>query len=157
MPRICALLVLLALACATQAPVVDVAKEEEAIRQLTKAWFADEIRRDMEASLSYLAPDAVVQGEGTATITSSSGMRALYEELFNIPYTDVVMDPRTVVVSSSGDLAYDVGTWKMIISGPQGVTEAPGKSTIIWRKSEDRWKAVVMAFSMDQPAVPTSN
>jgi ketosteroid isomerase-like protein len=161
MIRIClvpALLgVCLGVACAPPQPEIDLAAEEQAIRKLTADWFADEIRRDMEASLSYLAPDAVIQPEGAPTIVGIAAMRSLYEEFFKIPYADVVMEPRTVVVAASGDLAYDIGPWKMVFEGEEGRTEAPGKSTIIWRKLNGQWKAVVMSFSMDTPPGPSTD
>ena len=137
-------------------PVVDVVAEEEAIRKLTTDWFADELRRDMEASLSYLAPDAVLQLEGAPTIVGTTAIRAAYEEFFKTPFTDWVMEPRTVVVAASGDLAYDIGSFKMVFEGPEGRTEVPQKSTIIWRKLEDQWKCVVLAFSNDIPPAATS-
>ena len=140
----------------TEEPVVDIAAEEEAIRKLTIDWFADELRRDMEASLSYLAPDAVLQLEGAPTIVSTTAIRAAYEEFFKLPFTDWVMEPRIIVVAASGDLAYDIGSFKMVFEGPEGRTEAPQKSTIIWRKLEDQWKCVVLAFSNDIPPAATS-
>ena len=155
MSRPSAILVVMAtcfgIACAPELPPIDLAAEEAAIRELTADWFAAEARRDIEASLSYLAPDAVIQPEGAATITDSAETRALYEEFFAAPFTDLVMEPRTVVVAASGDLAYDVGPWRMVFEGPDGRAEAPGKSTIIWRKVDGQWKVVVMSFSMDTP------
>jgi ketosteroid isomerase-like protein len=64
------------------------------------------------------------------------------------------MEPRTVFVAESGDLAYDFGSFKMVIEGPEGRTEIPQKSTIIWRKFEGQWKCVVMTFSSDMPPAP---
>jgi hypothetical protein len=63
-------------------PVVDVAAEKEAIRKLTTDWFADELRRDIEASLSYLTSDAVIQLGGAPTLVGTTAMRAAYEEFF---------------------------------------------------------------------------
>ena len=64
---------------------------------------------------------------------------------------DIVMDPRTVEVAASGELAYDVGPWAVVFEGEDGCTEAPGKSTIVWRKLDGEWKCVLMSFSMDAP------
>jgi uncharacterized protein (TIGR02246 family) len=123
--------------------------EAGAIRKRTSDWFAAESRRDLEASLSFLAEDAVIQPEGGPTITGRAAMRALYEEFFKEAFTELVMKPRTIVVAASGDLAYDIGPWSMVTEGPQGRTEVPGKSTIIWRKVAGEWKAALMSFSMD--------
>ena len=145
------------IACAPPALEIDLDTEEKTIRKLTTDWFADEIRRDMEASLSYLAPNAVIQTEGAPTINGIAAMRSFYEEFFKIPYADVVMEPRTVVVAASGDLAYDIGPWKVVFEGEDGRTEAPGKSTIIWRKFNGQWKCVLMSFSMDNPPTQSTD
>ncbi len=143
---------LLLLACGDgRPPAADLAAEEQAIRQLTTDWFAAEERRDMNASLSYLAPDAIIQAEGMPTVQGGEGIRMLYEGFFSLPYTELLMEPRTVVVSPSGDMAYDIGPWKIVTDRPSGRIEDAGKSTIIWRKLNGEWKAVVMSFSMDQP------
>jgi ketosteroid isomerase-like protein len=146
----------MSVACTPQPQKADIARETGAVRKRTSDWFAAERRRDMDASLSFLAPDAVIQPGCAPTITGASAVRQFYEEFFKAPFTDVVMEPRSVVLPASGDLAYDIGPWKMIFDGPQGRTEAPGKSTIIWSKASGQWRAVVMAFSMDTPAAPAS-
>jgi len=137
-------------------PMVDLAAEKNAISKLTLDWFAAELRRDMDASLSYLAPDAVFQAEGAPAIVGTTALRAAYEEIFKIPFTDWVIEPRTVVVSGSGDLAYDIGSFKMVFEGPEGRKEEPQKSTIVWQKLEGQWKVVVCCFSSDSPPAPSS-
>ncbi len=133
-----------------QQPAIDLAAEEAVIRQRTKDWFAAEARHDMDASLSYLAPEAVVQAEGMPTISGSAGLRAMYEAQFKMPIADVRMGQRTVVVAPSGDLAYDLGPFTIVVAGDKPA-EIGVKSTIIWRKQEGKWKAVVMTASTDAP------
>jgi len=132
-------------------PAVDVEAEKEVIRKLTTEWFDAELRRDMEACLSNFAPDAVLHVEGATAIVGISGIRAGYEEFFKLPFTDWVMEPRTVFVSKSGDLAYDFGSFKMVIEDSEGRTEVPSKNTIIWRKLEGQWKCVVITGTNDTP------
>ena len=135
-------------------PPVDLAEEEATIRQLTQEWFAAETRRDMDASMAFLAPHAIIQGEGAPTISTAEAMRELYKGFFAQPYTDLAMESRTIVVARSGDMAYDVGPWKMVTATKTGKQEEPGKSTIIWKKTNGQWKAVVMSFSSDVPPAP---
>lgn len=134
---------------------IDLAAEEQSIRKLTAAAFDAEVRRDMEAFLFSFAPDVVVQPEGAPTISGIPAMRSLFEELFKLPYVDVVMGQRSVQVAASGELAFDIGPWKIVFEDSEGRTEAPGKSTLVWRKSNGAWKIVVMSFSMDSPPAPS--
>jgi uncharacterized protein (TIGR02246 family) len=146
----------LVLACAPAKPVIDLAAEKETIRKLTPDLLDAELRRDMEASLSYFAPDAVIQLEGARipgppTVTGTAAIRAMYQEIFEMPYTDIVWEPQTIVIAASGDLAYEIGTMKIVFEGPDATTVAPGKATIIWRKSDNQWKASIMHVSTGEP------
>jgi ketosteroid isomerase-like protein len=144
-------------ACAPPVPEVDLESEEQTVREVSAAWFAAEVRRDMEAALSYLAPDAVIQA-GEVPTMDKTAMRSYWEEFFKLPYTDIALsEPRTIVVAGSGDIAYDIGPWVVIFEGEDGRSELPGKSTIIWRKLNDEWKSVLLSFSLDAPSVPSTD
>ncbi|MDE3244930.1 MAG: DUF4440 domain-containing protein [Acidobacteriota bacterium] len=145
------------LACST-APKVDNAAEVAAVRKRYSDWVQAEKRRDLEAAMSFLAPDAVVQGGDTPAIKGIEAARGLWREIFNIPYTDMVdTEPRIVVVSKSGDMAYDAGNFKIILPGPHGPTEVRAKSLVVWQKLDGQWKAVVNTFSMDAPPEPAGS
>jgi ketosteroid isomerase-like protein len=85
------------------------------------------------------------------------GLRAYTAEFFKLPYTDILLrKPRLIKVARSGDIAYDIGPWKVVLDGEDGSFELYGKSTIIWRKLNNEWKVVLMSFSMDAPAAAPS-
>lgn len=123
--------------------------EKEKIQKLTHEWFEAERNKNIKTSLSYLAPDAIIQSEGTSTIKGIDDARNLYNNFFEIPYTDIKEFPRTVRMAKSGELAYDYGEWSMIIKQADSTVEERGKSTIIWEKRNGEWKAVLMSFSMN--------
>ena len=148
---------LVALPGCSPTPKVDNAAEVTAVRKRYSDWCQAEKRRDLEAAVSFLAPDAVVQGGNAPAVKGVEAARTLWKEIFNIPYTDFVdTEPRTVVVSQSGDMAYDVGNFKLILPGPNGPTELRAKSLVVWQKRDGQWKAVVNTFSMDAPPAPES-
>ena len=144
------------LGCTPSVSEVNLAAEEQAIHELNAEWFADEVRRDMDASLSYMTPDVVIHMEGAPPIHGIDEMRSVYEEFFKIPYVDLVVLERTVVVAASGDLAYDVGPFNFVFEGEDGRTETGAKSTIVWRKLDGEWKAVVASLSMNAPSTSTA-
>jgi len=138
-------------------PKVDNAAEVTAVRKRYSDWVQAEKRRDLEAAMSFLAPDAVVQGGDAPAIKGIEAARVLWKEIFSIPYTDMVdIEPRTVVVAKSGDMAYDAGNFKIIIPGEHGSTEVRAKSLVVWQKIDGQWKAVVNTFSMDAPPEPVA-
>ena len=100
--------------------------------------------------MSFLAADVVVQGEGAPAVKGIDAARPIWASFFQIPYTELVdVEPRTIFVSAAGDLAYDVGNWKLLVPSNSATTEERGKSTIIWKRFGGEWKAVAISFSMD--------
>lgn len=148
--------VLTCIGCTPAAPDIDLVAEEEAIHKLMAEWFADEVRRDIDASLSYMTEDVVVHAEGAPPIVGIDGTRAMYEEFFKVPYVDLEILPRNVVVAASGDFAYDIGPFNFVFEGEDGRTVAPFKSAIVWRKLDGQWKAVVASFSSNTPPAPAA-
>ena len=135
--------------------MVDLEAEERTVREVSEAWFAAELRRDEEACLAPLAPEFTVQTEGYRTITDLATMRSYWEDFFKVPYIDIVLEPRDVVVAASGDIAYDIGPWTVVFDEDGQRSEATGKSTIIWRKLGGQWKSVLLSFSMDAAPAAT--
>jgi len=130
-------------------PTVDTELEAAAIRQRFAAWVQAEVRKDMEGSLAFMAPDIVLQPEGAPATIGLQAARDMYKALFEIPYTAVPdVEPRTVLVARSGDLASDIGSWELHLA--DGSVQ-PGKSAIVWQKRDGKWLAIAMSFSMDAP------
>ena len=143
---------LTAVACGPVAPKVDLAAEEQKIHQLTDALVAVEVRHDVDGMLGYYAADAVVQMPGGPAIAGREGIRAAAKEfLATTPFTDELVTGRTVVVSSSGDLAYDIGPDILVNKTATGSTQELGKSIIIYRKVAGQWKIVANSYSTDTP------
>jgi uncharacterized protein (TIGR02246 family) len=139
---------------AAQQQMVENAEEVTAVRKRYSDWLEAEKRRDLEGAISFLAPDAVVQGGDAPAVKGVEGARELWKQIFSIPYTDMLdTEPRTVVVSQSGDMAYDVGNFKILLPDKNGSTDVRAKSLVVWQKRDGQWKAVVNTFSMDAPAV----
>ena len=144
-------------ACTPSGMEVDVESETQTIRETSAAWFATEIERDLDGAMSYLAPDAVIQAADVPTM-DKAGMRAFWTEFFKLPYTDIPLtEPRSIEVAKSGEVAYDIGPWKVVLDTEGGSSELFGKSTIIWRKLNGEWKVVLLSFSMDAPAAASAD
>lgn len=120
-----------------------------AIRQRFAAWVEAEVRKDLEGSLAFMAPDIVLHPEGAPAATGLQAARELYEGFFAIPYRAIPdAAPRTVLVARSSDLAADIGSWEL--HSADGTVEH-GKSAIVWQKRDGQWLAIAMSFSMDAP------
>ena len=59
------------------------------------------------------------------------------------PGFDLSFAPEQIVVSSSGDMAMDRGTYRL---GPE-----TGKYVVVWRKVDGDWKVAADIFNSDNP------
>jgi uncharacterized protein (TIGR02246 family) len=130
---------------------VDLAAEAAKIRAADVAWFEAEARRDLEKIVPYVAEDAVFQPPDAPACAGIMAIRAFYKDLFALPYVDIGGRTETVVVASSGDVAYDIGRNFVVLTGPQGEKRHEGKYLAVWRKVKDRWKLTAISWSLDAP------
>lgn len=65
-------------------------------------------RRDLEASISFLAPNAVVQREASPAITGTTVIRTMFEESFKSPFKEFLWETRTIVLATKGEFAYEL-------------------------------------------------
>ena len=137
-------------ACTTQPPppTVDLAAEEQQIRQLTQDWFDAENRKDLDAIMEFVAEGIVLQAHGTPVVEGKEAMRTFMGPVLE-SMVSIIGGPMTIVVSESGDMAYQFGTSVVVFEGPDGEYEDPEKYLFAWEKMGGEWKAVAGAFSSD--------
>jgi len=63
----------------------------------------------------------------------------------------IIREPSEIVVSAAGDLAYEIGTYRTVVEGPDGRVEGQGDYVVVWRKVAGKWKAAVDAFNNERP------
>ena len=131
---------------------VDVAKEEEAIREQIARWL-DLIKAGDAAAIAQMytedgafMPANAPIGIGRETIEQN------WAGLMGIPGFDLSFAPEQITVSSSGDMALDRGTYRLA-TAPDGkeVVEI-GKYVVVWRKVDGEWRAAADIINSDAPA-----
>ena len=149
---------LLLAGCASQAPPPaplpdNRAADEAALRAALKQWAAAAHAKDAAKFASFYAEDGLLLMEGAP---DARGMAALKEGtagMMSDPHFNLVFEPDEVVVARSGDVAYDVGSYSLTMSGPDGnpVTQK-GQYVDVWRKNAvGEWKVAVDAPVSDPP------
>lgn len=142
-------------ACATT-PKVNVQTEEQAIRDLDRRWVEAIAARDVATIASMYAPDVYVAGPNMPATTGVEASRAMWAEFFKMPNLNLTFAPTRVVVARSGDLASDVGTFRMSFDGPDGRVTDEGSYMTTWRKIDGQWKVAsdVNVSSTPLPSPP---
>jgi uncharacterized protein (TIGR02246 family) len=124
-------------------PAVDVAAEEAALNALADQYETDFAAKNLEGIVGSFTPDAVwVAHDGTRT-EGAEAMRAQYTEMFASPGEATIdIQPETIVVAASGDVAYTIGTATVTATGPDG--QAMSQTTahlVTFAKGDDgTWK-----------------
>lgn len=136
----------------SESPGTANATEEDAIRaqvakwlQLIKAKDAAAIAQMYAEDGAFMPPNASI-GKGRAAIEKNwAGMMAT-------PAFDLNFAPEQIIVSSSGDMALDRGTYRLTVA-PDGKPQVDtGKYVVVWRKIDGEWKAAADIINSDLPA-----
>jgi len=128
------------------------APEEEAIRGQIARWL-DLIKSKDSAAIAqmytedgaFMPPNAPI-GKGREAIQQN------WEGLMNTPGFALTFAPEQIIVSSSGDMALDRGTFRLAVA-PNGTEQVDtGKYVVVWRKIDGEWKAAADIINSDLPA-----
>lgn len=126
--------------------------DEDAIRaqvakwlQLIKSKDAAAIAQMYDEDGAFMPANASI-GKGRAAIEKNwAGMMAT-------PGFDLTFAPDQIIVSSSGDMALDRGTYRLTVA-PDGKPQVDtGKYVVVWRKIGGEWKAAADIINSDLPA-----
>ncbi len=148
----CLALLLLTLACQQAPPDTQVA-DQSAIKDLEVQWSKDAGAKNPDSMVSYYADDGSILPPNMPISTGKPAVRAVWAQFMANPGFSANWQSSMVEVSRSGDFAYDVGTYQLTMSDPQGKQMADrGKYAVVWKKQADgKWKAAADMFSSDLP------
>lgn len=147
-----AALVLLLPACEQQrggeapqaAAQVDAAAEEQAIRANIDRWLQLVRNKDAAAIAQLYTEDGALMAPNAAKAEGRAAVQQAWAAFMAAPGFDLTFAPDSIVVSSSGDMALDRGTYR--------AGEDVGKYVVVWRKVGGEWKAAADIFNSDKPA-----
>jgi ketosteroid isomerase-like protein len=133
-------------------PVVDVEAEKQVIRDMLKRGFEVENQKDVDAimSLGFFAEDIAIQVPNVPQLKGLEAARNFYTEFFKI-LVSIEGGPTEIIISESGDMAWDYGWNRAIYEGPDGPIEDEGKYLEVWKKIDGKWKIIAVSFSSDKP------
>ena len=151
------ILIVLTVSCQDQQAVTgsedlkaQAAFEEQKLWELSHDLVEVEKNKDLETTLSFFTEDSVLQAPGTPQVEGLEGVRALVEEMFQLPFEDFESGAERIVVSAEADMAYELGWYRMPFEGPQGLIHEEGKYTIVWRKVDGEWKYLVGCWNNNE-------
>jgi uncharacterized protein (TIGR02246 family) len=134
------------------AAAVDTAGDEQAIRAQVDHWLQLVKAKDATAIAELYAEDGAVMPPNTPIGKGRAAIQQTWASMMRTPGFDLTFVPEQIVVSSSGDMALDRGTYSLTIA-PGGTTQTDtGKYVVVWRKIGREWKAAADIFNSNLPA-----
>lgn len=138
--------------CLLAAPSRASSSPEPSLRDADDHWSKAAATHDLEKTLSFYSPDAVVMPPNEPSFSNRDAIRDVWKKLL----ADAVKISWTTTraeISQSGDLGYTSGTYEITTRNDRGETiQDRGKYVEVWRKQTDgSWKCSVDMFNSDLP------
>jgi len=147
-----AILLTLAGCAPAAAPAPDLAAVEAEVRTVSQSLASAEKAKDIDAAMGYWADDAIVQPADAPQVQGSDAIRALYDQYFNqMPLEEFEGTTTAINVGSGGDMAWEYGVNRFVLTMPSGPQTVMGKYLAVWGKRDGAWKAIALAISNDAP------
>ena len=137
---------------ANTSTAVDTGADEQAIRGHVDHWLQLVKAKDAAGIAALYAEDGAVMPPNAPIGKGRAAIQQTWASMMRTPGFGLTFVPEQIVVSSSGDMALDRGTYRLTIA-PDGTTQTDtGKYVVVWRKIGSEWKAAADIFNTDLPA-----
>jgi len=131
---------------------LDTGADEQAIRGQVDHWLQLVKAKDAAGIAALYAEDGAVMPPNGPIGKGRAAIQQTWASMMKTPGFDLTFVPEQIIVSSSGDMALDRGTYKLAVA-PHGTAQADtGKYVVVWRKIDGEWKAAADIFNSDLPA-----
>ncbi|HET6942286.1 MAG TPA: DUF4440 domain-containing protein [Sphingomicrobium sp.] len=134
------------------AAAVNIGAGEQAIRGHVDRWLQLVKAKDAAGIAALYAEDGAVMPPNAPIGKGRAAIQRTWASMMQTPGFALTFAPEQIVVSASGDMALDRGTYSLTIA-PDGTTQTDtGKYVVVWRKIGSEWKAAADIFNSDLPA-----
>lgn len=127
---------------------VDTESIRTAIADGSQRWAAAASAGDAEALTNLYTDDAVIQAPDTPRVTGREEISAFFSQMASAGPYAVTLTTDEVIVSESGDLAVELGSF----TDPEGA----GKFVAVWKNVGGDWKLAIDTWNMNGSGETTS-
>jgi uncharacterized protein (TIGR02246 family) len=131
---------------------VDSGADEQAIRGHVDQWLQLIKAKDAAGIAKLYTEDGAVMPPNGPIGKGRTAIQQTWASMMRTPGFGLTFVPEQIIVSSSGDMALDRGTYRLAVA-PNGTAQTDiGKYVVVWRKIGNEWKAAADIFNSDLPA-----
>jgi uncharacterized protein (TIGR02246 family) len=130
---------------------VDAGADEQAIRGQVDRWLQLVKAKDAAGIAELYAEDGAVMPPNAPIGKGRAAIQQTWASMMNTPGFGLTFSPEQIIVSSSGDMALDRGTYNLTLASGGTTQTDTGKYVVVWRKIGSEWKAAADIFNSDLP------
>lgn len=128
-------------------------KEEQAIRNLSKRWNEMSATKNLSGIVALYAADTLWLPPNDARSIGTDKVRETYARLFQAPNINLVHTTEKIVVSTSGDMATEIGAYELSMDTPQGEFKDKGKYFFLLINTDGEWRIAADMFNSNTPTL----
>lgn len=137
-----------------EAAVTDAASVRSEIEAANDGFEQALLAQDAATLATFYTEDAVALPPGAARAEGRAAIESMFADWFGqmTPSETFTLTTDDFVLSESGDIAYEVGTYRTAGSGPEGQAyDITGKYLAAWENEDGEWKIAADSWSDDAP------
>ena len=127
---------------------VDIEAEKGNILRIYAQWLEMEERKDIEGPMRFMAEDCIFSPPNRSMVRGFEAIREHRKAFLSQPSVSTNVDTERVEVSSSGDLAYQLVIYRVVL---EGGNVGEWNACLVWRKEDGVWKCVLLIYNSSKP------
>jgi len=124
--------------------------DESTIRKIDEAWSHAAENRNLDGVVAPYAANGSLLPFKAPIAIGTEAIRHVWSALMAMPGYSLKFSPTSITIAKSGEMAWEVGTFKLTLDDPEGKpTTIPGKYVVTWEKTSGDWKVAADIFNKD--------
>jgi uncharacterized protein (TIGR02246 family) len=125
---------------------------EAAIEKMNVQWLDLVAKKDAaKIAETIYAEDGVMLPPNAPRLNGREAIQGIWSQLLGIPGAELSFKTDRVVMSTSGDMAADIGNYDLKTGEGASQTTEHGKYVVVWVKRGGAWHVLSDMFSSDSP------
>ncbi len=126
------------------------ASKDPAVLAVAEAYRAATLKGDTAGILRLYTDDAVEMGPGSPPVKGRAAIEQYYRQQMSGPGRITAFTFDHLESRTSGDVGYDVGTYRQTMTGGPMAGDDTGKYVVILKKSGGQWKVAYAIYNSDR-------